>query len=284
MRAFEIYLFVLLLIVGPVAADAASSCPLRMTFVAVGEGDATILEAHGANPMLVDTGSPRGVSAVVQYLRSVHYQELSGVILTHPHLDHVGGLFTILTLFPRALLFHTDQRLGKQRIDGDVFRWYQETLRSHLPPPRVLRRGDRVTLGAAVLEVLWPLTGPLDNEWNKNSLVLRVTLGEFRALLMGDALRSTEVELLRREAELAAMVLKVGHHGSEYASSEQFLKAVAPKLSVVSVNDGNIRGYPSPATLERLRRIGQLRRTDQDGTIELCATPTGDFHIMETRR
>ena len=264
-------------------AQAVSDCPLRLVFVDVGEGDAILVQPRGLATLIVDTGSPRGGSALVRQLNKRELREPSGVVLTHPHLDHIGGLFTLLSVYPRLKLYHAAQPLTASFAADDMYRWYREALQEASERSRILRRGDSLILGEVAIETLWPPAGALDDDWNKNSLVLRIRLGAFSALLMGDALISTEGELLRSEPNLRATVLKVGHHGSAFASSQQFVTAVAPKLSVVSVNADNIRGYPAHETLERLQKIGEVRRTDIDGDIEVCAWRSGEFQLKASR-
>ena len=265
------------------SAPAAAECPLRLVFVDVGEGDAILVQPHGMAPVVVDTGSPLGAGALMRYLTKRKLRDLSGVILTHPHLDHVGGVFVLSAIYPGMTLYHTAQPIAARFMMEDMYRWYSELLSDATVSKRILRRGDTLPIGAASIEVLWPPAGNLDDDWNKNSLVLRVSLGAFRALLMGDALKSTEQELLRNKQDLRAAVLKVGHHGSAFATSDQFIAAVAPKLSVISVNAGNLRGYPARETIDRLRRAGDVMRTDIDGDIEVCAWPSGDFQSKRGR-
>lgn len=268
----------LILPIGGLAEDATTSCPLRITFVDVGEGDSTIIEPLGEAPLVVDTGSPLGATKVLEHLKRSNHRQLSGIALTHPHLDHIGGLFTLRASFPTTVLFHNSQPLRKLKEEQDIYRWYQEALDTN-KETRPLRRGDAIKVGAAKIQALWPPPGELDDDWNKNSLVLKVTFGSFSLILMGDALISSEQELIKTGADLSATILKVGHHGSKFATGEKFLAAVNPKLSVVSVNAGNVRGYPDAATIQRLVRHGELLRTDQHGSIEICAESSGRFKV-----
>ena len=115
------------------------------------------------------------------------------------------------------------------------------------------------------------------NEMNANSIVMRLDYGEFSLLLAGDAEAQTEDRLTNKDLNLAAKVLKVGHHGSKYASSENFLKRVKPEAAVISTSEFNRYGHPSPAVLERLKATGvrQLYRTDLQG--EITITTTGNI-------
>ena len=139
--------------------------------------------------------------------------------------------------------------------------------------------GSRI-LGGVRIEVLAPCPGPSsDRNPNDNSLVLRVTYGARSLLLVGDAQRDEEDELLgRAPASLRADVLKVGHHGSATSSSPAFLAAVAPREAVVSVGRRNRFGHPHPLTLAALAASGaRVWRTDHDGAV----TVTTDGRTLE---
>ena len=141
--------------------------------------------------------------------------------------------------------------------------------------------GDRFFLGGAQVQVVGPLRER--NEFNNNSLVLRVSLGETSFLFTGDAEREEEQDLLDSGFELESTLLKVGHHGSDSSTSYAFLRAVAPQAAVISAGAGNPYGHPSQAVLSRLRDAGtSLYRTDLQGWIR-CVSD-GKSLVFETER
>ncbi len=108
------------------------------------------------------------------------------------------------------------------------------------------------------------------NEPNANSIVLRLDYGRFSMMLAGDAEEQTEHRLETKELDLEARVLKVGHHGSKYASSESFLKRVKPEFAIVSCGAWNRYGHPAQSVLDRLRAANvKLYRTDLHGEITI---------------
>lgn len=144
--------------------------------------------------------------------------------------------------------------------------------------------------GGAILTVLAPAP-PLftkekiaasrkGNESNANSIVVRLDYGDFSMLLTGDAEEQTEERLVQKETNLAATVLKVGHHGSKYATSEEFLKRVfrqddpQTKTAIISMSEFNRYGHPNQDVLNRLKAAGvkQLYRTDLQGDITIVTT------------
>jgi beta-lactamase superfamily II metal-dependent hydrolase len=102
---------------------------------------------------------------------------------------------------------------------------------------------------------------------------MRLDYGDFSMLLAGDAETQTEERMMNKSEELTAKILKVGHHGSKYASSENFLKAVKPEVALISDADANRYGHPAQATLDHLKAVGaKLYRTDLQGEITITTT------------
>jgi competence protein ComEC len=222
---------------------SAHTAPLSITFLDVGEGEA-ILIRNGSYTALVDSGNVMTGSRVKAFLRSQSVSELDTTVITHPHLDHMSGIFHPLPGPELGKRYDNGQALPV----GDIFRWYQTSYRSG--DYHVLAIGDELHMQDAQLTVL---NSTLDGRTslNGNSLVLRITHGEITMLLMGDADASVEQGLLEKGAGLNAQLLKVGHHGSIDSSSNAFLDAVAPDYAVISIDKDNVRGYPSAEVLKR---------------------------------
>jgi competence protein ComEC len=156
--------------------------------------------------------------------------------------------------------------------------------RTHAIPIVVARRGMRWTSGDGVtLDILAPSTPFLadtGDDVNENSIVTRLSYDDgsriFRELFMGDAGEASEGRLLASGADLRADVLKVGHHGSRYASTPAFIATVSPHIAVISVGRHNTFGHPAPITLETLMAYGvKVYRTDHCGAVEsTAAVPT----------
>jgi beta-lactamase superfamily II metal-dependent hydrolase len=107
-----------------------------------------------------------------------------------------------------------------------------------------------------------------------------IELNNFRCLLAADAASDTENELLQKKINLRSDILKVSHHGWEDASSQEFLKAVSPKFSIISVDSNNIRGYPSKEVIKRLEEAGsKIYITHKDGDIVASVSPDGKIDI-----
>ena len=160
---------------------------------------------------------------------------------------------------------------------------YRSTIEQSGAQFRKVEVDEKIDLGGGcILTVLAP-QAPLftreqmkagGNEMNANSIVMRLDYGEFSMLLAGDAEAQTEDRLTNKDLNLAATILKVAHHGSKYATTENFLKRVKPEAAVISTGEFNRYGHPAPVVLERLKAAGvrQLFRTDLQGDITITTT------------
>ncbi len=253
---------VALLLAGLTSGGAAEE--LRLRLLDVGEGQAVLL-SHGERGILVDTGHAGQATRVLRAIAGSGVRHLDMLILSHLHPDHASGYFRLREAWPDTPVLDAWHPLPAD-VSPDMVRWVNAALAND-PLRRRLKAGDNLPWGDARIEVLWP-AGFTNHNLNQHSLVLRIRHGERSALLMGDAGKTVERELLKGEKPLASDVLVVGHHGASDAGDAAFLAAVRPQWSLISVNRDNLRGYPDADTLQRLRAAGgRLLRTDQDGDI-----------------
>jgi competence protein ComEC len=256
---------------------SACDC-LTVHFLDVGQGDAVALRTPAGRWILID-GGPRGPPplgdagrrVVVPFLRSHGASQLAAIVATHAHLDHFGGLPAVLDAFDPAFVLEPGQPVPDAgylgflaAVERDGAEW------------RPARRGDRLALDGVTIDVLSP-----DSAWaagqvdiNEQSVVLLVTFGTTRLLLTGDAGLPTEAHLAGRVGRVT--LLKVGHHGSRYATSDRWLDELRPEDAVISVGAKNRYGHPAPEVLARLRAHGiTVVRTDQRGTITFTVSRQG---------
>jgi len=244
---------------------------LELHMLDVGQGDALALRTPRGRWILIDAGpswdgGDAGRRTVIPYV-----QRRGGpvvlMVLSHAHEDHVGGAASVITsLAPRQWwepAFVTS---------SSGYRHALAALRARALPWRRVQPGQRWQLDGVTLDVLAP-----DSAWttaqvdaNETSVVLRVSYGRRRFLFMGDAEQQEEAWLLNQlPAEaLRADVLKLGHHGSRTSSGLDFVRAVAPRVGLVSVGAGNRYGHPSLEVLDRFAALQvPLLRSDRDGTV-----------------
>ncbi|UCF47518.1 MAG: DNA internalization-related competence protein ComEC/Rec2 [Myxococcales bacterium] len=258
---------------------------LRVSFVDVGQGDATLIDFPNGQLGLVDTGQG-GRHPAVRELHSLlaarRRSRIDLLIITHGHPDHYGGLQPLIDEVEITELWLNGQLLTEER-DGAMARLVSS----------VLARGTRVRFapelcddshhfGGARLEVLWPCPryDPALG-LNDNSITLRLVFGGRSFLLTGDLERESERRLVESGRLQPVDVLKVAHHGSRTSTTPFFLAAVHPSLAVVSSGAGNRYGHPSPSVIARLRKAGaRVLRTDVRGGVIIRT----DGEQLEIRR
>ncbi|MGH7710432.1 MAG: DNA internalization-related competence protein ComEC/Rec2, partial [Gemmatimonadaceae bacterium] len=236
----------------------------------VGQGDALALRASDGSWVIFDAGDSwrsgdAGERVVLPYLKR-RGGDVRAIVLSHAHDDHVGGVATVLKRArPQWFIdggYVTTSGSYKAALEA-ARRWGVRWWRIH--------PGDSLVVPGAVIRLLAP-----DSAWavalgdpNEASVVARVEVGAWRALLTGDAEAGEEQWMVNRYGSaLRADVLKAGHHGSETSSTPPLLDAVQPKVALISVGEGNIYGHPSSDVVRSLeRRRSQVLRTDRDGHV-----------------
>lgn len=253
---------------------------LTVTFLDAGEGDAIYIETSTGEKILIDTGNPRTGFNIANFLNDRGINTLDAIFITHPHPDHMGGVFHILPGLNIKTIYDNGQPIPKIP-DCDIYRWYEEAARRS--NYRQIAAGEVFQYGDMTLQVLWPRS-PSSSDWNANSLVLKIVYGKTTFLLMGDANTFVEKALVDEGVNLKAQVLKVGHHGAQDATSMEFLEAVAPAYAVISVNDRNVRGYPAVEVLKRLKNRGiKTFLTYRSGDIVFTLDHQEELHILVSK-
>ncbi len=247
----------------PVHLDPANAGPLTVTFIDVGQGDATLL-AIGNRTVLIDAGPPDSGPGLVRTLEGLGVRNISLLVATHPHSDHIGGMHDVLARFP------VDRVLdGTSSHTSGLYQDFLNEIDKKDIPYTEAERGQVFDIGDGLsVSVLGPPERKLSGDYNENSIVLLARYGRTGILLTGDAGINAEEELIRSGMPLSAEVLKVGHHGSSDATGAAFLAAVAPEVAVIPAGAGNDYGHPHHETLERLdKAVPLIYRTDRDGSV-----------------
>jgi competence protein ComEC len=279
----------LVLLVAPVglaqpAPIPAPAKPLTVHFFDVGQGDAALIISPSGKTVLIDGGPPEAGEHLAARLRQLVRAPLDLVILTHPHLDHLGSMKDAI------------QAVGAKRYMDPGFDHPSAAYRDLLefvgqevgqvmtPQPNPQSPDTFLTIGlgeGVTLTVYWPrhprepFLKNTRSDANSNSIVARLTYGKTAFLFTGDAEPDTEEALLRKGVDYTSTVLKVAHHGGKHSSTKPFLAAVKPRAAVISSRQGNEYGHPTPEALERLESVGaHIFRTDQGGEIKAVSNGT----------
>ncbi|HXH61843.1 MAG TPA: ComEC/Rec2 family competence protein [Fimbriimonadaceae bacterium] len=245
-----------------------------VVFLSVGQGDCTLLMSDDW-AVLVDTG-PRtedfdaGARLVVPQLRKFGVHKIDCVLLTHPDMDHIGGLKAIADRY----------RIGKVLING-AFRRHillgQELEHAGIASGQItwLHDTETATLGALRLTIASPPWHAGEND-NDGSLFVRADAGRGSVMITGDANSDVEHAMSLIGDDWDVQILKAGHHGSKTSTSEEFLEETSPQAVIVSCGRRNRYGHPAKETVARIKDYGaQLLRTDTDGTIVYALSTSG---------
>ncbi len=242
----------------------ATGCEVHI--LAIGKADAILLLADG-KAMLIDAGYKHNAEEVVSYLKNHGVTRLEYVILTHGDKDHVGGMADVLRTFDVGTVLLSPKK-EKSEYYADMVTVIQQKNITWLSP----EVGTTYSLGTATFQTLAPGPKALkEGSDNDASIAIRFAYGNRSFLLMGDALSTTEKELMDSTLSIRADVLKTGHHGKSDATNKKFLKAVQPTYAVICCGESEVddeAGEPSSKVLELLDDFHvKTLRTDETGTI-----------------
>lgn len=250
-------------------AGCQSQAPATLTFLDVGQGDATLVQ-KGTTQILIDGGPSRAVVDKLGEAMPYFDREIEVVILTHADLDHFAGLIDVFRRYQVKTFVWTGALSA-----GKDFGMLLDLLASEGAEEEIAHAGDQFEIGPARLTVLYPLAdkqfaGQTPKDLNDTSVVVRVDAPAASVLLTGDAGFAEEKQLINHQSNLRADILKAGHHGSKNSTSAEWLSAVSPREVVFSVGAGNRFGHPASETLQRVEAAGAIvERTDKSGNIKV---------------
>ena len=290
-------------------------------------GDSILIVSPSGKTVLIDAGDTGKGKAILEALKRNNIQQLDYFIGTHPHPDHLGGAdevfksIKVLNVIDNGQGPDVPDSLAppkppetsagkkpvaakpqpKKKLDqaGVITKFYNEykdevtKVGAHYEKAVPGRKYD--LSGGVRLTILGP-NEPLftrdkmssgGNLPNANSVVARLDYGDFSMLLPGDAEDQSENQMLTKDLNLKAKVLKIGHHGSKYASAQDFLARVKPDVAIVSCGEWNRYGHPSQVVLDRLKSVNpnvKLYRTDLQGEITITTRGRENDVVIKTSK
>ncbi len=252
---------------------------LSIFAIDVGQGDSLLIVTPEKKAILIDAGLNKAGERVVAFLKEKGISQLDLVVASHPHADHIGGMRDVLNAIPVKNFLDSGQEHPTATYTKML-----ETVKERVGKLTVAKAGQKFNLdNGIVLSVLGPrqpwLTNVSGSEINANSVILRLEYGKFSMIFTGDSEDETEARLIEDGANLKSTVLKVAHHGSRYASKDNFLRRVQPEAALISCGADNDYGHPTQPTLDRLRAMNvKVYRTDLEG--DLTVTSNGDQYLI----
>ncbi len=249
------YFVILLLLVSSLLSFAAD---LKVSIIDVGQGDSICVETPGGKTVLIDAGDNKASSQVVNFLKSRKTKQIDLLILTHPHVDHYGGMPAVINIY----------NVGKY-WDNNFFKSSNvsfQSLKALLSNKKIssenVMAGKYLEIGGAVFNVIAPSIADSVNP-NNNSIIIRLTYGIRTFLLMGDA-EKEERDTVNNW--MTCDVLKVSHHGSSNGTDRKFINTIRPLAAVISFGLNNSYGHPATSVVSALS-LTPTSKTATEGTI-----------------
>ncbi|MEW6681932.1 MAG: DNA internalization-related competence protein ComEC/Rec2 [Nitrospirota bacterium] len=261
-----------------------SKAALEVTWLDVGQGDGAVIRFPSGRVMVVDGGKrffdlDAGRLVVAPMLWNQGVDRIDYLVASHPQLDHIGGLLFVADRFPIGEVW-----TNGRRPDRWTAREFEDLLTQRGIPTSIIPKQQPLWIDAVRVWRVNPWAEspfsplPKDASENDRSIVLRVEYGRASILLTGDIEAAGERLMVAANPQwnlLRSTILKVPHHGSRGSLDPTFLRAVAPKVAVISVGATNTYGHPAPQTLRAYNRLNAaVFRTDLDGAVKIVTDGT----------
>jgi len=214
---------------------------LRIYFIDVGQGDSTLIITPMNKTILIDGGGDErfdvGENTLLPYLLDRKIKTINYMMISHFDTDHVGGLFAILENIKVEKVI-----ICKQGEDSENYQKFNKIVKEKRIKVIVVKKGDNIHVEKDInIKILWPEEKQIkENILNNNSIVAKLNYNEFSILLTGDIEKIAEEQILKAYKEtniLKSSILKVAHHGSKTSTTDEFLKAVSPRIALIGVRE-----------------------------------------------
>lgn len=243
--------------------EVSGESKLSVYYIDVGQGDCAFVELPTKETMLIDAGEKDDEETIEDYIRSLGYDRIDYLVLTHPHADHIGSAEHVIRQFDIGEIYMPEKQHNSSTFEGVL--------------DAVSDKGYRINAAGAGVEILSAdgldidIISPAGNDYeslNDYSAVVKLSYINNSFIFMGDAEMLAEYEILDSGYDVDCDVIKIGHHGSSTSSSEKFIKAVSPEVAVISLGEDNSYGHPHREVKSLLEELDiATYRTDELGDI-----------------
>lgn len=281
-------------------SKAEAKGQLTISMLDIDQGDAVLIQT-GAKNILIDTGDDKYYedgkkgkenTQLLTELQKLKIDHIDTLVMTHAHADHIGKADKVIAQYGvKELVYNGIPSTSKYFINA------LKAAKANGTQQVKVKAGDVLDFGNGVsFEIVSPSQSLIDEDTaaikakkkvdvNNESVVGRLTFGNFAMLFTGDAEGPVEKDMVASYGKkLKCQVLKAGHHGSKTSSTAEFLKLVQPESVVMSLGVNNQYGHPHEALLNRLQKQGvkNIYRTDANGTITIVSD--GSSHSITTEK
>ena len=267
LKFLSLIISVIILLTGCGDTSTSNNTPvntniMKVHYIDVGQGDSILVQVNGKN-LLIDAGPGSSTDKLLAYLKKQNISTLDYIVATHPHEDHIGGMAEVIKHY-NVGEFYAPKVVTTTRTFQNMI----SALKGKGLKINTAKEGVTIDLGSNAECVMLAPNSSSYESLNNYSAVIKITFGNTKFLFTGDAEKLSEKEMLDKNLDLSADVLKVGHHGSTSSSSAAFLDKTAPKAAIISCGKGNDYGHPHKPTITALtKRNIKIYRTDIDGTV-----------------
>lgn len=307
---YRAFLAVLLLLLNSLFLCIHTVKDTTLTMLDVGQGDCFVLEGKSGLCMMIDGGSSSasevGKYRIAPFLRSHGIQTVDFVFLTHADKDHTNGVLELLENPKSNRISIRYLVLTDYAKENEAYQTILSAAQKSGTQVLYFSEGDHIEGNDFMLTCLYPgkasgkgkddnggingnqgkdnnkTTSIINPDENDRSMVLLLECQKQKLLFMGDLTAAYENEIMESPylQNSSISLLKLGHHGSRFSSSEAFLENFMPKIGLVSAGADNSYGHPHSETLERLAKIGTIvYRTDELGATKICLKE-GEIEIV----
>ena len=270
-------------------SKAEAKGQLTISMLDIDQGDAVLIQT-GVKNILIDTGDDKYYedgkkgkenTQLLTELQKLKIDHIDTLVMTHAHADHIGKADKVIAQYGvKELVYNGIPSTSKYFINA------LKAAKANGTQQVKVKAGDVLDFGNGVsFEIVSPSQSLIDEDTaaikakkkvdvNNESVVGRLTFGNFAMLFTGDAEGPVEKDMVASYGKkLKCQVLKAGHHGSKTSSAAEFLKLVQPESVVMSLGVNNQYGHPHEALLNRLQKQGikNIYRTDANGTITIVS-------------
>lgn len=225
---------------------------LTVAFLDVGQGDAIFIEAPNGNQIIMDGGPDRSVLRELSKIMPFYDRSIDMLIVTNPDTDHYAGFIDVLKNYEVGQVLEPGTY-----SPSATYKEFEKDVALEPADRTLARRGMKIVLDENVyIEILFPNQDVSNFSTNDGSMIARLVYKDVSYMLTGDTTQKMERYVLAVSGKsIKSTVLKVAHHGSRTSSGESFVKAVAPKFSVISAGRNSKYGHPHKETLDTFSKL-----------------------------